>query len=107
MPSSSLGHLGRLLFLSFLLGLMTVILYYRNIPYSITSHLEQFMDCESFGVTFLFTAAGSAIAHFRAIFFNSKSPQTDLSPIAFLPFYSSPFQLLPMSTRCHEFPSPS
>lgn len=62
-----LGYVGRSLFLVFLSGLMVLILYYRNV--STPSSFEDFMDDESYGVTWLWTGFGTIVTEFWSTFF--------------------------------------
>ncbi|KAI0854031.1 hypothetical protein F5Y00DRAFT_224340 [Daldinia vernicosa] len=84
LPFLMLGYIGRGLFLFILCGLLGLILYYNNTGGD--TAFERFMDSESFGVRFLFTAVGVIISFFWASFFSS---------IAIL----SPYQLLASSPQ--------
>ncbi|KAF3071243.1 hypothetical protein GL218_00614 [Daldinia childiae] len=84
LPFLMLGYIGRGLFLFILSGLLGLILYYNNTGGD--TAFERFMDSESFGVRFLFTAVGVVISFFWASFFSS---------IAVL----SPYQLLASSPQ--------
>ncbi|KAI0384662.1 hypothetical protein F5Y04DRAFT_269185 [Hypomontagnella monticulosa] len=84
LPFLMLGYAGRLVFLFVLCGLLALILYYNNTGGD--TPFERFMDSESFGVRFLFTAVGVIISFFWASFFSS---------IAVL----SPYQLLANSPQ--------
>ncbi|KAI1135786.1 hypothetical protein F5Y05DRAFT_415786 [Hypoxylon sp. FL0543] len=69
LPFLMLGWVGRLVFLFVLCGLLVLILYYNNT--GADTSFERFMDSESFGVRFLFTAVGVVISFFWASFFSS------------------------------------
>ncbi|KAH6646743.1 hypothetical protein BKA67DRAFT_524614 [Truncatella angustata] len=68
-PFWMLGYFGRSLFLLVLLGILALILYYNNTGGD--TPFERFMNSESFGVKFLFTAVGVIITFFWSSFFSS------------------------------------
>src|SRR3569833_1030929 len=86
-PFAMLSYTGRLVFVTLLLGLLVVILYY-NQTYASTS-FEAFLDSQGFGVRFLFTAIGVIVTFFWSSFFTSMSPHH----LLFQPSFASPINL--------------
>lgn len=74
LPFLVLTYTGRALFLLLTCGLLAVILYYNNT--SGNTGFENFMDYQSFGVRFLFTALGVLITFFWFSFFTGELPVT-------------------------------
>lgn len=71
LPFMMMGFFGRFLLLFVLCGLLGLVLYYNNTGGD--TPFEGFMDSESFGVKFFFTAIGVIITFIWSSFFSSKS----------------------------------
>lgn len=65
-----LGLAGTILFLSVLLGVLALIVYYNST--SSDTAFERFMDSQSFGTKFLFTSIGTTVTLFWSSFVGSK-----------------------------------
>lgn len=78
LPFLMLSYGWRVLFLLLLSGMLAVILYYNNTGGD--TPFERFMDMQSFGVRFLFTALGVITTFFWSSFFSSESTPTPLLP---------------------------
>ena len=64
----------------FICGLMTLIIYYNRV--GTQSAFEQFMDSESFGTSFLFTAVGVVINLYWTLLDEGESPFADTTATA-------------------------
>lgn len=69
-----LGLFGSLLFLSVLLGLLALIVYYNSTGDD--TAFERFMDSQSFGTKFLFTSIGTVVTLFWSSFVGSESNES-------------------------------
>ncbi|KAI1374812.1 hypothetical protein F4677DRAFT_461244 [Hypoxylon crocopeplum] len=67
-PTPALSYWARCLFLAFLSGTLTLIVYYQSGYW--TNSFETFMDSEDLGVRFLFTSIGVIISSFWEAFFS-------------------------------------
>ncbi len=70
LPFLMLSYTWRILFMLLLCGLLAVILYYNNTGGD--TPFEDFMDRQSFGVRFLFTALGVLISFFWSALFTGE-----------------------------------
>lgn len=112
LPFAMLTYTWRIAFLLFLSGLLALIFYYNNTGGD--TPFERFMSTQGFGVRFLFTLAGVAIALFWSSFFASvaaaspyhllsKSPQLARDSVLLSPSLHAATGLWSAVRRRHHF----